>query len=340
MRRHGSRFCFDEWFISVCECTAGVVVAIVVRLTGSRRLDYFKYMSRLIFAALTSAFVINSAAAQRVAGRDLLDFPIGLVAEAPALSSEMAAGLWNPATSALPAGTRGLFGVAGLSTPQEQGVRFTLLGGSYRLRNGLTVSVSAAQASVTDILLTETDPQSLGSEIPYGTKIFSTGLSGARGNIRYGIAGRYRDGVIDTDHSSGFSLDGGAIIDRVAGTPVRLALSSFLLTPWRKSEEATYMAAADVPLVARDSTFVLRGGYSLSKTTSYGREAYAFATSSYRNLDISGGLLESTIFGSTSRRWRLGCGLHYASYTVAVGREDGAAGLPGSFQFLLTRIVR
>ncbi|MEO7085710.1 MAG: hypothetical protein ABI442_02870 [Gemmatimonadaceae bacterium] len=297
-------------------------------------------MSRLIFAALTSACIVNSAAAQRVAGRDLLDFPIGLAGEAPALSSQMTAGLWNPATSALDPGVRGAFGVAGLSTPQEQGVRLVLLGASYRLHDGLTASVSLGQASVSDILLTGTDPQSLGSDVAYGTKVISTGLSGERKNVRFGLAGRYRSGVLDTDHSSGFSLDGGAIVDRLAGTPVRLALSTFLLTPWRKSQEATYMAAADVPLVARDSIFVVRGGYSMSRTAAHGHEEYAFATSSYGPLDISGGLLQSTIFGSTSHKWRLGCGLRYASYTVAVGREDGAAGLPGSFQFLLTRTVR
>jgi hypothetical protein len=200
--------------------------------------------------------------------------------------------------------------------------------------------VSAAEASVADILLTETDPQSLGSEIPYGTRVVSTGLSGIRGNTRFGLSARYRDGVLDTDHSSGFSLDAGVVVDRVVGTPVRIAASTFLLTPWRKSQEATYMAAADVPLLHRDSTLSLRGGYSLSTTAGSGHDQYAFVTSSYRQLDINGGLLESPIFGSTSKRWRFGCGLHYASYTVAVGREDGAAGLPGSFQFLLTRIVR
>ena len=100
------------------------------------------------------------------------------------------------------------------------------------------------------------------------------------------------------------------------------------------------MAAADVPVFARDSTMGVRAGFSMSTTAGHGRDAYAFATSSYRQLDLSGGLLQSTIFGTTSRRWRLGCGLRYAAYTVAVGREDGAAGLPASFQFLLTRIVR
>ena len=46
------------------------------------------------------------SAAQRVGGRDLLAFPLGLVAEPAPLSMQMAGGLWNPATSALAASVR------------------------------------------------------------------------------------------------------------------------------------------------------------------------------------------------------------------------------------------
>ena len=48
----------------------------------------------------------------------------------------------------------------------------------------------------------------------------------------------------------------------------------------------------------------------------------------------------TTEFGNTSNRWRLGFGLRRAGYTVAIGRENGAAGLGASYQFLLTRAVK
>ncbi len=295
-------------------------------------------MSRLIFVALASLVVTSATAAQQVPGRDLLDFPLGLLAEAPALSTQMASGLWNPATSAL-TGNRTLdFGLAGLTTPQEQGVRLEMAGIAYRIRPRLTASLSFAQASVADILRTDTDPQSLGGEIPYGTTLVSAGLSAARGGTSVGVAARYRWGALDTDRSGVPSVDAGAVVDRVAGTPLRVALSTFLLSPVRSKEDATLLAAVDVPVLRQDTTLEVRAGYSRSQTERRGHEDYAFATSTYHQLNLSGGLAQSTIFGHVNRRMRLGFGLHYAGYTVAIGRDDGAAGFPASYQFLFTRV--
>jgi hypothetical protein len=294
-------------------------------------------MSRLIFVALASFVVTGAAAAQQVPGRDLLDFPLGLLADAPALSTEMPASLWNPAASSLTGDRKLEFGLTGLTTPQEQGVSLDMGGVSYRFRPSLTGSLSFAQASVADILRTDTDPQSLGGEISYGTTLLSAGLSTTRGRTSLGVAARYRWGALDTDRSGVLSMDVGTVVDRVAGTPVRVALSTFLLSPSPK-EDPTYLAAADVPLVRRDSTLEVRAGYSRSQTNDRGHEDYAFATSTFHELDLSGGLAQSTMFGHTNRRMRLGFGLRYAGYTVAIGRDDGAAGFPASYQFLLTRV--
>jgi hypothetical protein len=46
------------------------------------------------------------------------------------------------------------------------------------------------------------------------------------------------------------------------------------------------------------------------------------------------------VFGNRDKRWRLGVGVRYGGYTAAIGREDGAAGIGGSYQFLLTRVIR
>jgi len=301
-------------------------------------------MSRFIFAALTSIAVTavvspSKANAQRVAGRDLLDFPLGLLAEAPALSTQMAGGLWNPATSALSAATRAEFGFAGLTTPQELGVKLDMLAAAFKLKPSITGSVSLAQASVSDILRTETDPQSL-TEIPYSTTLLSMGAATSWKNATFGASARYRWGTADTEHSGAFALDGGVVVDRVANTPIRFAASTFLYSPSSSSNEASYFAAADVPVLRLDTTLVVRAGYSIAKTEQRGNEHYAFGTATYRQFDLSTGWSTATDFGNTSNRWRLGFGLRRAGYTVAIGRESGGAGLGASYQFLLTRAVK
>jgi hypothetical protein len=296
-------------------------------------------MSRFIFAGLVSLTLATPAGAQQVSGRDLLDFPLGLLAESAPLSSRMTGGLWNPATAMLSPGAKAEFGFAGLTTPQEQGVRLEMIAASVRVRPTVTAMLSVAQASVSDILRTEFDPQSLGAEIPYGTTLVSAGVATTRGNVTAGAAARYRWTSIDSRHASVFAVDFGAIMDRVARTPVRLAVSTFLLSPSRSKEAPTYLIAADVPIVRRDSSFVLRGGYSLSRTDGRGREDYAFTTTSYRQFDASAGFAQASAFGNSDHRWRLGIGVRYAGYTAAIGREDGAAGVGGSYQFLLTRVI-
>lgn len=298
-------------------------------------------MCRLMFAAITSVVVLGSRglAAQRVAGRDLLEFPLGTLAEAPALSAQMTAGLWNPATAMLSPSTRASFGFAGLTTPQDIGVKLEMIAGSYRIKPNLTGSLSVTDASVADILRTDTDPQSLGNEIPYGTTVLSAGLATAFKTATFGLSTRYRWGNADTDHSSAFAVDVGTVVDRLAGTPVRVALSTFLLSP-KGTADASYLAAADVPVYRRDSVLVARVGFSETKTEGRGDERYAFGTATYRQIDLSGGMSTVHEFGNSSKRWRLGLGVHRAGYTVAIGREDGGAGFSGSYQFLLTRAVK
>jgi len=338
--RAGSRFCLLGWFIPVPKCTRYGPIAVVIRLTEPAGPDNLKYMSRFIFAALASLSLSSAAAAQQVPGRDLFDFPLGLLGEPAPLSSLMAGSLWNPATSSLPVGTKAEFGFAGLTTPKEQGVRLQMLGGSAHVTGGVTASLSYAQASVSDILRTETDPQSLGGEVPYGTSLLSAGASKTRGNVTAGVAIRYRWAAIDADHSGVFASDVGVLVDGVARTPIRIAFSTFLMSPSRSREVATYLAAADAPLYRRDSTLFIRGGLSMTHTEGRGREDYAFTTTTYRQFDLSAGVAQATAFGNRDHRWRLGLGFHYGGYTAAFGREDGAAGVGASTQFLLTRVIR
>lgn len=306
-------------------------------------LTNLKYMSRLTFAALASVLVSAPAVAQRVPARDLLEFPLGLLADPPALSTRMPASLWNPASRSADSSARAEIGLAGLTTPQNQGAQLGMIGGEYRFRPGLSAALSFAQASVSDIIHTETDPQSIGGEIPYGTSLLSAGLAMTRQHSSFGIwsaglATRYRWATVDQDHGGAFSLDGGIIVDKILGTPLRGAASTFLLSA-RSAEAATFMAAVDAPVLRRDSTIV-RAGYSASVTQSHGRDDYVFTSIDYRWFNATGGFDWSTAFGDQDRRVRLAVGLRYASYVVAVGREDGAAGLGANYQFLVTRTIR
>ena len=298
-------------------------------------------MCRMMFAAMVSLGLLGSRGveAQRVAGRDLLEFPLGILAEAPALSDQMTGGLWNPASAMLRPSARASFGVAGLTTPQDVGVRLEMIAGSYRIKPNVTGTVSVADASVSDILRTETDPTTIGGEIPYGTTVVSAGLATVYKTATFGLSTRYRWGNADRDHSSAFAVDAGAIVDRVAHTPIRVAVSTFLLSPSGRAD-ASYLAAADLPLFHRDSTMSIRGGFSMTSTEGRGHDRYAFGTASYRVIDLSAGMSAVHEFGNSSRRWRLGLGLHHAGYTVAIGREDGGAGFGGSYQFLLTRAIK
>lgn len=319
---------------------ADAALLVVIRLRETDRSDKLKYMSRFTFAALASVALSSAAAAQQVPGRELFEFPLGLSAEAPTLSALMPAGLWNPATSAVMPGARGAIGFAGLTTPVEQGVNLAMAGAEVLTVHGVTASLSYAQASVRDIFRTTTDPQTSGGDIPYSTSLVSLGAAKTQGPLTFGIAARLRSARFDTETSSIGGFDAGAIADQPWGFPVRIAASTFMFSPQSNRDPVTYAIAADVPFVQRDSTVALRGGYSLSHTEGLGREDYVFASSNYRELAASAGVLQSNVFGHVSQRLRLGVGLRYAGYMVSFGREDGGAGISASYQVLLTRVIR
>ncbi len=315
----------------------------VVRLTDGPLPGNVKCMSRFTFGAwcwlMAPAALLGQS--RPVPGRDLLDFPIGSMAEARPLASELGAGLWNPASIAMPAGDRLRLGVVALNSPQDQAVTGSSFTAATALPRGVTVSLSATRMSVADLLRTETDPQSIGGEIPYNTTVYSASAALRRGPAVFGAAVRYRSGVDDIQRGGAVALDGGVIVDRVLGTPLRVAGSTFLFSPTRRGlEPATFLAAADVPLVHGDSTWEIRSGYSVTNTEARSHEGYLFASARYGQIDARGGLAQSTDFGNTTRRVRLGMGLHYARYSVGIAREDSGAGIGATYQFLLTTVFR
>lgn len=287
----------------------------------------------MMFAAVAVLAALSPLGAQQLPARDLFQFPVGTLAEAPALASAAGGGFWNPATIGLRSAGRTQAAVTALSAPIEQGVFALLASASRELRPGLTGGVGVAQASVSDLLRTDTDPLTLGS-IPYHTTVLSAELAAARGPAVIGVALRRRSAVVDIVSGSATSLDIGGVVTRPAGLPLRAALSSFLLSPSRGIERASILGAIEgyLPVIAYD----LRSGVSWQHDEGGGDEGYVYASGRTSLIELRGGLARRSAFGTTTTRLRLGVGLRYARYLVGVAREDGTAGLGASYQFLLT----
>src|ERR1700694_6309684 len=93
-----------------------------VRLTGSAMTYKVHRMWRVAISSLFLVVAPVAAMAQRVPGRDLLDFPLGTLADAPVLSTTTGLGLANPAAIWIPDGHLGRISLAAVQTPAEIGV--------------------------------------------------------------------------------------------------------------------------------------------------------------------------------------------------------------------------
>jgi hypothetical protein len=293
-------------------------------------------MRRLLFAALMCGVMATISSAQQVPARDLLDFPIGSIAEPATLATLLSSGVWNPAAVRLAAGERVQIGILALNSPIEQGVSAQLAVATVLLPGATLLTASLLRATVTDLVRTETDPESVGAEIPYGTTLFSAGLSRRLGHLTAGVATRVRTGTADYIQRTSFSVDGGVILDSAFRTPIRLAASTFLLGPSPTRERATVLGAAEVPVYHAGSTFEVRTGLAVSATEYRGNERYLYGALRYLGLEARGGLARTEEFGSASDHVRLGLDLHYGRYTVGIARENEGAGLGAVYQFMLT----
>lgn len=281
------------------------------------------------------------AEAQWVPGRDLFDFPIGTLAEAPALASRARIGLWNPAAIAGRDAARASFGVAALSTPSDQGVSAQLFGGAVAVRRDATVGISVARASVNDLLQTDEDPSSLG-ELRYESTLLSAFLARRSGrHVATGLALRYRTGQLGGTHRGAVAIDGGVLLDGLGARDARVAASTFLWTPASQQDaRATYLGAADLRLAGADTSAEVRGGYSFASTERGVQEHFLFASGRRGVWEARGGVAHGESFGHARWRLRLGAGVYYARYAVAVAREENGAGLGGIYQFSLSSTLR
>jgi hypothetical protein len=293
----------------------------------------------MIFAALLGALAAGLAKAQEVPGRELLTFPLGALALPRPLPESTLGALWNPAAGVLGPGDKGEVGFSALTTPLEQGVNGRMVSGAMAFAHGWVGLASFAAVSVSDIVRTETDPQTLG-EIAYQTSVTSLGVARGWSDVQVGAALRYRNGTLDTEHRGVVATDAGVTVSRLLGTPIRLAASTFMFAPTDRTESATYLTGIDAPIVRRDSAFTVRGGYALTVTERRSTEHYAFVSLTQRYVDAQLGLARTVEFGTYLDAMRFGLGLRYGRYRIRISREDGTAGAGGSYQFLLSSVFR
>jgi hypothetical protein len=194
-----------------------------------------------------------------------------------------------------------------------------------------------ATVGVSDILRTETDPQSLG-EIAYRTSLVSASATHRVGIAQVGAAIRRRGGTIDTDSRSAWGFDVGVVIPELPGIPVRIAASTFMAATATAEEAATLLGGIEGPIVRRDSSWGIRGGYSIAFTEGRETEHYTYGTGTLRWLDVQAGLARRVAYGTYVDAFRAGVTLRYARYSVGIAREDSGARFGASYQFLLSSV--
>jgi hypothetical protein len=173
---------------------------------------------RLPFIALAVVVLgasLGRAQSTAIPGRDLLGFPIGLVAEPAALPGLAGLGLWNPASTLLPADARMRVAVAAMNTPADLSVSAQAASVSARWR-GSTVTASLTRAAVAGLVRTESDPLTVGNDVGYSTVVSSVGLARAvTSRLSWGVALRARVGRVDLERGGGVSADGGVVLQHL-----------------------------------------------------------------------------------------------------------------------------
>ncbi len=279
--------------------------------------------------------------AQQIPGRDLFEFPLGSLAEGRALALATGDGLRNPASIGLPTGVRARFSVSSLTSGTDEGVAGQILSVAVPVRNQVTAGVSVARAAVSGIGLTQDDPQSVGSDLPYSVFVLSA-LAARRSspNVTTGVALRYQYGELDTEHRTALGVDAGVVVEHILTVDGRLGLSSFLWRPGTGSGDgAAFSGAFDARIAGRDSLAQLRAGYSYNDSPGLDREHYAFASARVGRWEARGGLARTLVAGHYTSRMRFAIDLHYARYLVGVARDESPAGLTAIYHFTFVTSV-
>jgi hypothetical protein len=295
-------------------------------------------MRRFVLASLTVALASAPAHAQQLPGRDLFDLPVAALAEGTALALFAGDGLRNPASLHVSAGERGRLSLSSLATGREQRVSAQTVALAYVIRRN-TVGVSVARSGVSDIARTDTDPQTVGPDVPYGLVVVS--LAGARreGNtLTSGIALRYQAGELDSERRSELGLDAGVIVDSVSGRDVTLAASSFLWRPGaRGGSGAAFSGAVDAGAITlrRVGNTNVRVGYAWTGTMEMTNEHFGYVTLRTRVWDVRVGAARIETANDVTTRLRIALGARSGRYRLGVAREESPYGLSPSYVFML-----
>jgi len=285
--------------------------------------------------------MVGLAQTRAIPGRDLLEFPIALTAEAPALGTQAGTGLWNPATAILPAGARWRLAAASMSAPAD--VAVSAQAGTFAgVWRGTTLGVTVLRAAVAGLSRTESDPQSIGDDIEYSTIVVSV-VAARRLNphLVAGVALRNRTGRLDDVSRSGLALDAGLLAEHLGRFDARVGASTFLFSAGGVARDRpSYLLGADGRVIGPDSAHAVRAGYSAQLTPGLSTEHFLFADGRWGHWEIRGGPARTQIYGGDNWRLRFGLAIHHAGYAIGVAREESANGLAATYQFTLSSVLK
>ena len=298
-------------------------------------------MRHLTFALAIAALGPPVAGAQRVPGRDLLQFPVGGLDRPAALGTDLADGLANPATLVALAGAKLRVGAAALETPEEQAVSAQLLAAAYSLTERTVVGLSVAHWSVDDIPATTTSPDASDNDVSYRTAMIS--VTAARRNTKHvsvGLALRTRMGSAAGSQRTGVAADAGVLLDSL-WLNARLGVASFLWSPAQTADERTTIhVAGDLRVWGTSELREARAGVAADFTEPDERLEFLFASARTGSVSARLGLARIVRWQAGPWRSRIGAGFHYDKYVVGIAREEGAEGIGPVYQFTLNATYR
>lgn len=282
-----------------------------------------------------------------VPGRALLDFPLGTLGEAPALSTASGGGLFNPAAilGLGPARLRASF--AQLQRAGEASADGQVVTAVARLDARTYAGIGFARMTVGGGDRTGLgDPEAQGT-IPYGTYVLSAlaarRLGGPfRNRVGIGVAGRYRSAESDTTRASAGAADVGVYADRLFGKwDVRAAFSSYLWLPGKESiERPAVHAALDARVAGKDDEHEARVGLSHGATRQGESETFAYTAGRWRYAEARLGIARANDFEGPQTHTRLGVAFHSTRFSVGVGRETSQSAFGALYQFTLSTLLK
>lgn len=279
--------------------------------------------------------------AQQMPGRDLLEFPLGSLAEGPATSVSSRDGFRNPASILLPDGARARFSVSSLTTNTEQGVAGQIVALAVAVPQGLTAALSIARAEVTGITRTEHDPRGIGGDLPYNALVVSAVTAGRPApNVIAGAALRYQTGQLDVTRENALGIDAGVLVEHLGRMDARIGLSSFLWRPGIASGDgAAVSLGGDARVIGPDTLSEVRAAYSYSHSPGLSREHFFSATGRLGRWEARAGVARGVVSSRVSTRARLAVGFRYSDYFIGLAREDTPEGLSPVYHFTFVATV-